>query len=157
MSSQGESSGGRPTTSAGAAINHAEQRPGRQQHPVCHPGREWFEPERTHPGFAAPVALTVTYQQRAAAFVKIGLSQRQSLRDPQAAAPQNRYQRPSNTIESLDMSGSSRGLAARPVRAAAPRPSLIRLAPTGKTHVRGLLLRAVARRGPEVFPTQITA
>jgi hypothetical protein len=41
--------GGRPTAPAGATVDHAEQRSGRQQHPVRLPRRELFEPNWSMP------------------------------------------------------------------------------------------------------------
>ena len=56
------SGAGRPPPPAGGAVDHSEQRPGRQQHPVCRPRTELLEPERVHPRLAALVALAMPDQ-----------------------------------------------------------------------------------------------
>jgi hypothetical protein len=96
------SSGGRgPAAAAGGSVDDAEQRSGRQQHAVCQPGGELFEPELVHSGLAALVTFAVADQERPAPLVDVGLVKRQRLRDPQPATPQHSDQRPERASRRL--------------------------------------------------------
>jgi len=57
---------------------------------VRQPRVELLKASLVHPDLASPIALAMLDQQRAAAFVDVGLAQRERLRDPQATAPQDR-------------------------------------------------------------------
>ena len=54
--------GRRPAAATGATVDHAEQRSGRQQHPLLNPRPELLEPELIHPRFAALVTFAVAHQ-----------------------------------------------------------------------------------------------
>jgi len=86
--------GARPRPPACRAVDHAEQRPDRQLHPLPKPGRELFPAPRVHADLPAAAALAAAYQQRAAPWVKVLLSKRQRVLHAQSAAPEHRDQRP---------------------------------------------------------------
>jgi hypothetical protein len=90
----GTGCGGRPRTTAGGSVDHAEQRPARHLDAMLQPGVEVFEPPIVHAYLAAPLAFPVADQQGPAALVDVGLGQCEGFGDPQPAAPQHSDQRP---------------------------------------------------------------
>src|SRR3954471_13261658 len=81
--------GARPRSSAGRAVNAADQRPDRQLEPRVQPRPQRLPAPPLHPDLASAAALAVADQDRSAPVVKVVLGERERFRDAQAGAPQN--------------------------------------------------------------------
>ena len=68
-------SGCRPPPPAGLAINDAEQRPSRQQHPVGLPRGELREPKWVHARLSPLIPLTVADQHRTPGAINVSLAE----------------------------------------------------------------------------------
>jgi hypothetical protein len=85
----GTDAGRRAWPPAGRAAQSAEERADRQGPARLEPGIELLPAPAVHPDLAPATTLSRTDQNGAAMAVKLGLSQRQCLADPQPGTPEH--------------------------------------------------------------------
>ena len=85
--------GARPRPSASRAVDDTEQRADRKLNAGRQPWPQLLPAPGVHPDLAAPAALAVAHEQRAAPRIEVVFAERERLLDAQASAPEHDDQR----------------------------------------------------------------